>query len=193
MTDIAPRPITLPPELEPPELVPNRPTPEGREMGRNIARLCDQADPLFRLRFPGAPERCKTCAFRLGTVPNGCVDTLMDATKALLEGVPFMCHESLDGGDPTRLCGGYAILQDAAGPNAEPVKLPWDYSHDPTVPELEPADTEPCPVRPAVGFCALCGELVQAGDPHAYAPPAHRARLACLACVVRGHELGAGG
>lgn len=60
-------------------------------------------------------------------------------------------------------------------------------------PELEPPPTQREPVKPVVGFCFWCNELVLADEGHAYFPPAHAPRLACGGCVARRHDLGVGG
>lgn len=71
---------------------PNRVTPEGRALGEQLVRLTEPA--IAGLAAEGEPdERCKSCAFRPGTVPNGCLQTQADALKAVVEGVPFMCHQ----------------------------------------------------------------------------------------------------
>jgi hypothetical protein len=90
--------------------VPNLPTPEGRALGVELARLADAQEPVHRERFPNMRPRCHDCAFRAGTLPNGCVETLMDAVKALAEAKPFYCHHGFSDGEPTRLCAGYALL-----------------------------------------------------------------------------------
>jgi len=103
---------------EPPaegEGVPNVPTPEGRALGTQIARLCDQAEEQVRERFPRHHRRCGDCAFRAGTDPNGCVETVMDATKAVLEGIPFFCHKAMPDGEPKLLCAGWTILTTGEG------------------------------------------------------------------------------
>jgi len=91
------------------DAVPNLPTHEGRLLGAELARLADVEEARLRERFPRHQHRCGDCAFRAGTDPNGCPETLMDAVKALVEGVPFYCHKGPDG-EPKRLCAGYAIL-----------------------------------------------------------------------------------
>lgn len=106
-------------------LVKNRPTDLGREYGENLARFCDMAEADMRRQFPDHPERCKSCAFRAGTIPNGCEPTVMDATKCLLEGLPFYCHESK--GDEKPLCAGWALMQTA---DHKPVKAPWPFSDE---------------------------------------------------------------
>lgn len=93
------------------ETVENLPTEEGRMLGRELARLCDLAEPDVRARFPKSGRRCHDCAFRLGTRPNGCAETLMDAVKALAEGSVFYCHDGIpDGETGTEMCAGFAIL-----------------------------------------------------------------------------------
>lgn len=79
----------------------NRPTPEGIALGKELARLTDRAEAEVRARFPKAKERCGTCAFRLGTIPNGCVETVMDALKCALEYRTFDCHETMVKGKTT--------------------------------------------------------------------------------------------
>lgn len=97
--------------------VPNVPTAEGRLLGAELARLADIEEQRLRERFPRMHPRCNDCAFRAGTDPNGCPETLMDAVKALAECVPFFCHKGFTAeGKPKRLCAGYAIL---AGATAE--------------------------------------------------------------------------
>lgn len=91
--------------------VPNAPTPEGRLLGEQLARLADHEEAILRERFPHAHRRCGDCALRAGTTPNGCAETLMDVVKALVEHVPFYCHKAMTpDGEPRVLCAGYAIL-----------------------------------------------------------------------------------
>lgn len=94
-------------------MIRNRPTPEGQELGSHLARL-----------FGDVPGRCQSCAFRAGTIPNGCPTTVMDALKCLLEKVPFTCHE--DKSDDPRLCAGYAAMLD----ENPPVEVPWPFSYE---------------------------------------------------------------
>jgi hypothetical protein len=70
----------------------DRVTPEGQALGKQMARLAAKAIAEQKKQFPNMREPCATCAFKAGTIPNGCPQTLMDATKCLVEGVPFMCH-----------------------------------------------------------------------------------------------------
>jgi hypothetical protein len=100
----------------PPGKVRNRPTDLGREAGIQLARLCDAAE---RSRMPLHP-RCTTCAFRAGTIPNGCEATVLDANKCLIENIPFMCHERK--GQP---CSGWATMRI----KDSKIKAPWPFSY----------------------------------------------------------------
>lgn len=104
-------------------LIPNRPTPEGIALGENLARLT-QPD-IDAMVSAGIPDnRCASCAFRLGTIPNGCIETQADALKALMEGDPFYCHMQFPLG--TVLCfGWYAARESIIG--TKPV-MPWGYT-----------------------------------------------------------------
>lgn len=89
----------------------NLPTPDGEALGRQLARWYDQAEPAQLAAFPGMLPRCNECAFKAGTLPNGCPETVMDALKCVLEDVPFYCHKGLKEGEaPTRLCTGFMVL-----------------------------------------------------------------------------------
>jgi hypothetical protein len=83
----------------------SRVSPEGRALGEQMARLYDIA--LARLGDEADQgERCKTCAFRAGTVPNGCAQTQMDISKCAAEGIPFYCHQHRG-----ELCHGWIITR----------------------------------------------------------------------------------
>lgn len=108
----------------------SRVSPEGKAAGFQLVRLTEPS--IARLEREGEPdERCKTCAFRLGTVPNGCAQTQLDALKAVVEGVPFLCHQA----DRDRLpCHGWFAARVAItrAEKARGTKLavacPWDFS-----------------------------------------------------------------
>ena len=108
---------------------PNRVTPLGRELGKHIARLIEPG--IAELAAAGEPDvRCQTCAFRAGTIPNGCEQTLGDALKCAMEGSrDFMCHQ-----DTTQqtVCHGYFAWR-VLSLDRPDVKCPWDYSPDPEV------------------------------------------------------------
>ena len=105
----------------------NRPTARGRELGKSLAKLADKAEASSGKRFPNQVNRCKTCAFRAGTIPNGCEETLMDAIKCVMEGVSFYCHETKGGDKP--LCAGWFQSQgELIGKPKLPT--PWPFTDD---------------------------------------------------------------
>ena len=116
-----------------------RTTREGRTMGEKLIRLTTPA--VHRLRLAGEEdERCKTCAFRHGTVPNGCPQTQADALKAVSERVPFYCHETHERG---QICHGwYAVCVMLRQTGVPEMQCPWDFSAPdaPTKNESEVSD-----------------------------------------------------
>lgn len=107
-----------------------RVTPEGRAMGEQLVRLTEPW--IEQLASEGEPdERCRSCAFTAGTVPNGCLQTQMDALKAVVEDVPFLCHQAGRKGLP---CHGWfaarvAIMRTADVKGPMPLaSCPWDFS-----------------------------------------------------------------
>jgi hypothetical protein len=122
---------------------PNLPTPEGRALGREIARLCDTELAGKR------DDRCPTCAFRAGEhIANGSPETLMEAVKCLAEGEPFWCHEH------DRACAGWVALR---FPKDGLVKMPWEYCGG-----VDSADgvtpTERFAPEGKVWVCGACGK-----------------------------------
>lgn len=90
---------------------PNVPTDQGRELGAELARLTDVAEADQLKTFPDQLPRCDDCAFRAGTAPNGCSETLMDAIKCVVEMSPFYCHKGVAAdGEPKHMCRGYLLL-----------------------------------------------------------------------------------
>ena len=114
----------------------DRVTPVGQRMGKNAARLAELGRATLAelgLNAVSAPmlrdEMCKSCACRLGTVPNGCFQTQMDFLKSVVEGVPFRCHAPKDG----KMCAGWvsARAEVVARPlPAEAMEMiaRWEYS-----------------------------------------------------------------
>lgn len=99
-------------------------SPEGAELGRHLARFCDEAEPKARLRLPELPPRCNSCAFRPGRhVANGSPATLMDALKCVIEGRIFECHEPAREGQP---CSGWAMLVLAKPEDMAYGEEPWE-------------------------------------------------------------------
>lgn len=116
-----------------------RVTPEGRALGQRMARIADRA--VDKLKADGEPDgRCKSCAFTHGTVPNGCLQTQMDVMKAVVEGVPFNCHQADRKGWPC--LGWYAVravineTEKVKGPLVDEVgTCPWEFS-PPDAPDM---------------------------------------------------------
>lgn len=104
----------------------NRVCAKGKEMGAQMARLCDQE--VKKLIAEGEyeeDERCASCAFRLGTVPNGCLQTQLDVMKAVMEHEAFFCHAVEAPG--TKVCAGWFASVQAAKKHPK-VICPWPYS-----------------------------------------------------------------
>ena len=100
----------------------SRVTPEGRTVGFQTARLTEPA--VADLVDQGEPdERCKTCAGRYGTVPNGCLQTQGDFIKAVIEDVPFLCHQADRKG---AICHAWYAARHASGGKTGTV--PWEFS-----------------------------------------------------------------
>lgn len=101
----------------------HRVSPEGRAAGEQTAALADKC--VAKLEAAGEPdERCKTCAFRAGTVPNGCAQTQVDLMKCIVENVPFMCHQH-----PKLPCyGWYAVRTQVKGAIPAGATVPWQFS-----------------------------------------------------------------
>ena len=105
-------------------LVPNLPTPEGREAGTHLARLSDAAEAMITNFFGELPPqcvRCVDCACRAGTDPNGSPQTVVDFLECVRDKEPFYCHLGIaEGSEPKRICGGWFMamvdLQSAATP-----------------------------------------------------------------------------
>jgi hypothetical protein len=109
----------------------NMPSPEGAELGAHLARLTAPEIEAYRAKFPGWPGPCASCAFRAGTVPNRCAQTVMDAVKCVAEREPFYCHEPAargPDGEPTDLCRGWVIATASLPPDAEGGEMPWPYA-----------------------------------------------------------------
>lgn len=83
----------------------NFPDLTGALIGVSLAAKVDQT----------STEMCSGCAFRLGTHANHSSTTTADAMGCLENGeAPFMCHDHMDGTEPTRACAGWKIAKRAA-------------------------------------------------------------------------------
>lgn len=108
MRPTMPWPRSEPGRADDPKSVPNVPTPEGRALGRELARFVDIEEAKEPGRFK---PRCEGCAFAPGSIANGCPATLMDALKSVMERDPFYCHHGIpDDDEPVELCAGYVRL-----------------------------------------------------------------------------------
>jgi hypothetical protein len=97
----------------------SRVSPEGQEAGRMMAALAEHS---IKKHIGLADKRCATCAFRVGAVPNGCVQTMSDVVKCIVELREFNCHY-----DKNRRCEGYkAVMLDRK--DLPPGQTPWEFS-----------------------------------------------------------------
>ena len=88
-----------------------QPSEHGRILGEQLAWIADAMEPLLT----DIPERCKTCAFRKGTIPGQMAGTLGQALNCVagIDPSPFMCHHTIRQGEPTGLCSGYLLVRSA--------------------------------------------------------------------------------
>lgn len=115
----------------------NEPSEEGAKVGEMIARFADNAATTYAADFASrgmpVPQRCSTCAFRLGTHPNRCLATVSDALKCVMELHDFCCHDK-DAQTPEgpQVCVGWAMIvtEKLSDPNAKPIKAPWPFVDD---------------------------------------------------------------
>ena len=121
----------------------HRVTEQGKALGKSMSRLADlgarrlaELDVGGPMNLPGMrDERCASCAFTIGTVPNGCLQTQLDVMKAVIEGERFCCHAPRDG----RMCAGYIAARAEHTARPMPAKVAalaakWEFS---------PPDAEP--------------------------------------------------
>ena len=84
----------------------DRPSHHGALLGDVLALLADLGE-----RDSPVPlgERCATCAFRKGSVPNQTAGTGMVALNCTLGIDPdrFACHHGMKDGEPSKLCVGW--------------------------------------------------------------------------------------
>lgn len=100
----------------PDSMVPNLPTPQGRELGTELARLSAAEIARAAEEYPELPKPCNECAFVAGTVPNGCLPTVANALKCAIEGDEFLCHK----GTADRPCAGWLATRIAAHRSKSP-------------------------------------------------------------------------
>lgn len=105
----------------------NRPEPAGYKLGAELARFATDGEVRLAAQGVDVPERCSTCAFRVGTLPNGCVTSVMDAMKCMIEHEPFLCHHDKAQRTP---CAGFLAIMADAGPESQPGIAPWPFSDE---------------------------------------------------------------
>lgn len=74
----------------------NVPCARGKALGEQIARLT-----------PVVPEMCASCAFRAGTFPNQCLETVLGAVECVIDGKTFYCHVKTTPGGREMVCAGF--------------------------------------------------------------------------------------
>ena len=114
----------------------SRVTPQGREMGKNAARMAELGRArLEALGLDGAAapmlraDMCKSCACQPGSVPNGCLQTQLDFLKSVHEGKPFRCHAPMDG----KICAGWTraraeLVARPLPPQVVELLEKWEYT-----------------------------------------------------------------
>lgn len=70
---------------------------EAAELGKRLERMAELGAEKLADQGLEIPEPCGTCAFRAGSIPSQCDDTVLDALKCVLESRPFLCHEPREG------------------------------------------------------------------------------------------------
>lgn len=109
----------------------NRVSPEGQRIGEQLSRLTDiEVGKLIADGEWAEDERCASCAFRYGTVPNGCLQTQLDAFKSVVERKMFSCHLARDGVDAGcyTCMGWFAASQMKGGLKRPVIECPWEFS-----------------------------------------------------------------
>jgi hypothetical protein len=69
-------------------------------------RLVAAGETIPHTHLTELTKRCKTCAFRAGTVLNGCAQAQMHISKCAAEGIPFYCHQHQG-----QLCRGWTVTR----------------------------------------------------------------------------------
>lgn len=117
-------------------LIRNTPSTDGRKVGDILADMAEEAQPEYAADFAKdglpVPQRCRTCAFRPGTFPNGCLPTTMDAFKCVFELIDFLCHDK-DAETPEgkQICVGWAMCVSKRLKAGEGITAaPWPFSDE---------------------------------------------------------------
>jgi hypothetical protein len=117
------------PEVKAATLDQSRVSTEGVEISLMISKIVEPE--IQKLVEQGEPdERCATCAFKHGTIPSSCHQTMLDAVKCLLEGKPFHCHAKTIGAGElleAQVCHGWYAARQRAKDDV-PVEVDWEFS-----------------------------------------------------------------
>lgn len=105
----------------------SRVSDEGKKAGELMASVADVGMKILA-DLGESVEYCKTCAFRRGTVPNGCAQTQLDTMKAVFEGKPFHCHVNKVHGMRDICQGWFAARQH---PKFKTMSIPCDWEFSP--------------------------------------------------------------
>jgi hypothetical protein len=117
------------PELKAAIVDQSRISDAGVEISLMVARIVEPE--IQKLVAQGEPdERCATCAFKHGTIPSSCHQTMLDAVKCLLEAKVFYCHAKTIGTGEwleAQVCHGYYAARQRTKDDA-PVAVDWEFS-----------------------------------------------------------------
>lgn len=100
----------------------NRPCELGMQVGEQLVKFVDEAEKRCAEELGFVAVKCPTCAFREGTIPNGCLTTVATALKCSMENEPFYCHHKTTNYGPQKLCAGWLMMDRSAT-----TEMPFDY------------------------------------------------------------------
>lgn len=86
-------------------------TAEGARLGKLMAQLADTGFEMLQGADGFKDDRCVSCAFREGTVPNGCPETQLEVFDCVMnDKAAFACHCVQAGGE-RKLCAGWVAAK----------------------------------------------------------------------------------
>lgn len=90
------------------------PSAHGAALGAALSRIEQAGRAVAEANGIAIPPKCRSCAFRLGSLPNQCAETTVEAMWAACGTQGFACHHGLDAdGQPTLDCAGLAAVEHA--------------------------------------------------------------------------------
>lgn len=88
-------------------------TPEGQRLGKIMANMADQGFEILKNEHGFKDDRCVSCAFREGTVPNGDPQTQLEVVDCVMnDKAAFACHCVQAGGE-RQVCSGWIAAKTA--------------------------------------------------------------------------------